>query len=214
MLVIRGVSDEVFSVIDTGRVRVGGDVMAIAGMSHANELAAICAKVLQYESGASFGARTKRSNHELLETLERHPGVIESAGSAASMKSAVVGPSTLGFLHYVLGVVSTDERDMVVNGLAHGSFPQPGNPILVWRERCIFEKNGGGSTVKRTPHVMMTALLFKSINLAIRGVMIDNGRKLMFNPKRGEKWPVIECITPDELRAMGDANLAKRRRGQ
>lgn len=73
MAVIRGLDTEVISVIDTGRVRNGGDALTIAGIGeNANNIAALARKIIAFTAGINdiMSARKIRVKGETITNRE------------------------------------------------------------------------------------------------------------------------------------------------
>ena len=77
MQVTFGLEDDVFDVLDTGLPRSAAQILAIAGYSNQNSLAAAARLVFQFDNlEYKYWRGTKVSNHEILQTVQK-AGLIE-----------------------------------------------------------------------------------------------------------------------------------------
>ena len=128
------VGEGTFDVLDTGKRRTAADVVAIEGEKSSTMLAAMVRTVWLYENRPEFnwsGGAAGVSNHQIVQTLERHPklrdylglgeqiagatGMIKSAAGAASYlvgqanRRADLGPWYEGVIDGA-GLVRSDPR--------------------------------------------------------------------------------------------------------
>lgn len=87
MLVAYDVAPESFAVLDTGKKRSGGDVLAIAGHSGGKDLAAAVRLLHIYENGLPSGGSTSQmANSDVLSKLEASPGIEDALGRAHALR--------------------------------------------------------------------------------------------------------------------------------
>jgi hypothetical protein len=117
-VVVKGAEDHVFDVIDDGKTRTVGDVLAVHGHVNAATLAAGLRFVWDYASGAwrSKGKRAVIPTKQLMEKmLERHIGIKNSVKLFVTLRSRAGGmllpPSLSVGLHYLFSLVDQEKAD-------------------------------------------------------------------------------------------------------
>lgn len=182
-LVARGLSDQTFLTIDSGRKRTAADCLTIAGYKNAATLAAGLRNLVQFEDDHTFGVKFKTfPNTLIMQCLDKHPDIIDSVTYGGRGKYIVPG-SILVFIHYLL---SRDNHDMAgefILKITEGVSMLQGDPILVLRERLMRYKANGVRLRKQ----LIIALLFKTWNYYYEGRTVT---KLIYNPHR-ESFPVL-----------------------
>lgn len=155
MAVFFDVDPAVFDVLDTGKRRSGGDILALQGETNAVVLAAALKYLHLYLTAPNrvwSGTITAVSPHQLIETLEAHP----------EMRRAVnVGPrlgAATGMITSAACVAAyvTDHSDIPEHGLTEwytgllsGAGLEPGSPCLALRETLRRTKDRTSGTRRR-----------------------------------------------------------------
>jgi len=89
MTITRGVDQELFNVLDTGRLRTGADLLALNGYKNHHRLSAVCQFLMNFYSGkiataASNRGRTsgkhKITKDQILEYANNHPEMVDWIG--------------------------------------------------------------------------------------------------------------------------------------
>lgn len=85
-LIVRGLNKEVFSTIDVGKTRSGGDVLAIKGFQYASHLSAAARHVFIFRNASENASGIPKANGrvitstDILDIIERNPGLVEMSG--------------------------------------------------------------------------------------------------------------------------------------
>jgi len=147
-LVVRGVTEAAFDVIDTGKSRTPADVLAIHG--HTSTVAkATAARGLiiiertgRYLSLGSNQALMAPSNAAILAYVEAHPELVEAVGLADRLRisGGFFGGSGLWAIAITMFLrISVDQTRVFVNSLIEGANLEHGSPIL--RLRNMYKGN-------------------------------------------------------------------------
>lgn len=159
--VVHGLPARVFDTIDTGANRSIGDLLALQGEVSNNVLGV--ALRLQYVHDELGSIRELHSNlaklvnnRDLLETLERHPGVTASiafVGGVPALKK-LLSPATAAFLHYQFARLQPHHADAFFVKLARATDLGVDHPILTLRSRL--EGMSKSTYAERTEAVAIT----------------------------------------------------------
>jgi hypothetical protein len=134
--VIRGLSKKAFVVLDNGKQRTLGDVLAIEGHSHSNTIAAIARGAFSHIAGLSYRYNPRRTLIEPF--IAKHPYVAEVG--------QMVGGGGYRFPRGTVGAVlflaneqrhMDDEVKAFVHGVYSGEGLSRGDPRLTLREWLI-----------------------------------------------------------------------------
>lgn len=159
-VIIGGLDNRVIDVLDTGIARSAGDVLKLNGITNANNLAAICRRVLAFKKGhKSFagGAKvnsgkdaTKKdyadviANIRILEEVTKD-GRYEDALHIAEKcygYSRIFNMSQYGALYFLLAEKNADDAWEFISKLATSVGLEDGSPILLLRQRLEQERDG------------------------------------------------------------------------
>ena len=143
--VIRDLPDEVINVLDSGRNRRAGDMLAFRGYSNGPQLAASAKWMLIFKTlSMSNGKETRQvglmrpSHEEILEIVSRHPGLQESC--ALADKPNGIRPSLLSAMHYAGKHLLNKEElaDAFVQVFVKGEpYYRENDPAIKWREQVL-----------------------------------------------------------------------------
>lgn len=183
------VDDSVFDVIDTGKSRNAGDVFKIAGVSNANNTAAIIAHYNLIKAGRKAGANRngKSINSELLEQYYENSDwwdMIrkESYGMYESF-SRVITMSFIGGFYACFYEINKQKAEEFMRQLCTG-VGVSNNVIYLLRNKMIQDR----VSPKKIGETFKMALIIKSWNFFISNA---NVKQLMFDPNR-EEFPKIK----------------------
>lgn len=171
MTVFTDVDEGTFDVLDTGKRRNAADVLAIEGEKASPTLAAMVRTVWMYENRpdqAWSGGGATVTNHQVVETLDRHPKLRDyvSTGERISVATGMI-KSAAGAASYLASRVSRRaELDEFLEGIIDGAGLSKGDARLVFR-RVMFgmaRKQAGGAMRRREAreHVALYILAFNA----------------------------------------------------
>jgi hypothetical protein len=184
-LLVTGMDDSIFDKIDTGRPRNAADVLHISQIKNATVVAAAAKLILSYQKmkGKTFMMANSSegyyksgnfeksfSNAEILEfakNVDLQDAVLFA--KQARQKLAIYTPAEYAFLYHIFEKVGGSEaRDAFMEKLISGISLEPGDPVLLLRNRMISDL----STNLKIPARLRQYLTFKTWNLFRQGVKI------------------------------------------
>jgi hypothetical protein len=136
-LVVRGLSDGVFSTIDSGPPRSGGDVLAIQGALNANTLAATLKFVDRIATGKVGYIRMRYTNTEVEELYSKYPNMSASVNMLRNRGKSVCSPSILAGLHYLFALRDQNAANKFVEDVQNGIGLMQGDAVYLLRERLL-----------------------------------------------------------------------------
>jgi hypothetical protein len=164
-----GVARESFQFTDIGAKRSGRDVFDILGEANAPVLASALRLLNNYEAGTIL-SRSGATPHRLVEMLEIHPNMRESAARAMSSyrEFRLIPPSTMAFCHYLFARLDKNAADRFFTDLGTG-VGRKSDPVDVLRNMVI---NNG--TKRRIIMPEIGALMVKAWNARRGGKTVTN----------------------------------------
>ncbi len=144
VLIVYGLSPDVYQVCDRGKARSYGDALRRNGELYYNELASAIILLSIYRSGItsySGGAAVSKpcQTQDILKMLEDSPGLRTSAKKIQSAR-VILAPSIATFLHYIFSEKHSQKADMFFEKLGSGEGFKKKDPIRVLRDRLTFNK--------------------------------------------------------------------------
>lgn len=139
MVVMRNVPAESFATLDQGSRRTAGDHLGLLGETNPNHLGVALGHLRRYERGDLFDTSPRGyhvSGPELVETLERFPGVRESVRIAEAAKH-VISVGMLAFFHMAFARKDQALADWFVNAVADGTGLTDTDAVYHLRERLL-----------------------------------------------------------------------------
>ena len=136
LLIVRGVSTTAVSTIDTGRARTPADALQMNGEKNATRLGAALKLLIMLENGTKTTKGKRISHGELLELLQKHPGLKRSAGRYTNGRR-ILQPSVITVLHYLFAQKDMAAADDFFDKLLNGTSLAPLDPILTLRNKLI-----------------------------------------------------------------------------
>lgn len=153
--VVRGLPDEAFKTIDTGRLRSGADTLALLKQPSPARLAAALRFVEAVTSG-SVGHRSKVSNAQLVDLLAKFPGIAQDVDATMQDGAKLMPFGIMAGLRYLFR--QKDEKQ-AVDFFAHlvkGDNLSADSPVYVLRERLV--ANAASKSRLRGEHLAAFAI--------------------------------------------------------
>lgn len=155
-----GLQDEAFAVLDNGRSRTAGDIMALAHYKHYNTMAAAIKSVIYWSEFGKVGAalsRKKVGNQVVLEWTKQNDAdfmvkSIEYAVNTLWPKAKFLNQSTWAFLLFVFSKKSKYAATEFLTRLSNGQelSPTKNAPIYLLREKLVnFKKEKNAASAIR-----------------------------------------------------------------
>ncbi len=158
-----------FDVLDTGKRRNAADVLAIEGEKSAVMLAAMVRTVWLYENRPEMswsGGDAGMSNHQVVETLERHPKLRDYVGVGEQIATATgMIKSAAGAASYLVSQASSRDLTPWFEGIIEGAGLVKGDPRLLFR-RVMFAhtRKQAGQVMRRRETREHVTLYLKAFN--------------------------------------------------
>ena len=142
LMVVVGVrpdADVVMS-IDQGRAKVGGDMLAMAGLAQAKELASAARWVFRYENRRMRESAIALRNSDLPAFVEARPSLPGSLVWGRLLHD-LIPQSCASMLFYLMTKQDAGLAKRFFDALAHGDALKRDRPELVARERLLRDKS-------------------------------------------------------------------------
>jgi hypothetical protein len=159
-IVIGGLDSRAMDVLDTGIARSAGDVLKLNGITNANNLAAICRRVLAFKEGkksmvGKYNAGTEKNakkdeykdviaNIRILEEVTNDRRYVDALHIAEKCYgySRLFNMSQYGVLYFLFAEKNADDAWEFLSKIATGVGLDNGSPILLLRQRLEQERDG------------------------------------------------------------------------
>lgn len=200
MLVVHGVEDCAFSTIDSGNSRTFQNVLGMRGDAHSSHLAGAVRLLWLYRKGCLGGGDTVRprggksypraSHSELLECLDREPGIVDSVEFARDGWHKILSASNASFCHYVFSEQDPQKAADFIDHLRSGAGLGKTSVILLLRNRLI-------SNMQDTTKLNRESILYYCFRTWIayrdgrrlKKLMLPKNCKVPRLPDLGAAWP-------------------------
>lgn len=205
ILLVVGLDDEVFSTMDQGRKRSGGDVLAIRGVKRHSLVANAAAMLYRILQDKPVGAGVAIPAYGIEKIWERHPTLVQAVEVCVPIYQRGGDPViTLPYLaafRYLLDPImaETEKAASLVEGLVIGAELKEDDPMFRFRQRVL-------DTRKRSAHMTggaKLALLSKTVGMHITGERV--GRS-MGTPDAAEKFSTFIPGMTEALAALTPAD--------
>ena len=142
-VVMRGLDDNAFTTMDTGKGRGGSDILGIAGFKNYTVAASIAAAWIYYSTSGHPGNKggvRKARNAEILEAAQQNPEISEAASYYAGHKWIKTHISSAMFGALYVAACKRGERAVMLkffSELANPTTAAIGTSVMPLRERLI-----------------------------------------------------------------------------
>jgi hypothetical protein len=140
-VVIAGVDESTFNVMDSGMARSMGDVFRSHGIKSGNQQASNTKQVMQYLDGVPLSNHKHMEQYtrdDLVAYFEKHQAAFEFADSrGCSLRSIGLPRGVAGVVSYILYSVDYEGADYFISRLQSGAGLRPTSPILALRNYII-----------------------------------------------------------------------------
>lgn len=191
-IIVRGLDDSVFDTFDVGNKRALADILSDMGEINTALLAGAVRQLWQLKSGLVQARTVSPSVNELLDMLERHPGIRASANYGNNFRK-LGAPSQLAALDYCFKRSDPAKAEIFIERLVHGDQLTRGSPILALRDILIEDKNNVKLRMGAPERIAIT---IKAWNAFRAGVDV---KWLRWSPAR-ETFPEIAGAPFEEAR--------------
>jgi hypothetical protein len=184
LLVVRGLSPDVFEVLDTGKKRSASDALAILGYENYTVLASagrLFTNYLKFGRLSGSIVTTAAENEEVVETVQAFPHLQDSARLLVRYKNDLIGiasASVLTFVHAIYAQTHRAEADEFMEKLATGHGIGDGEPVGVLRNQLIRAALTGNTKLDRDA---LLALVVRALNMTIADRRV---RQIRYSPSQ------------------------------
>lgn len=195
--VVRGIDENVFKTIDTGKSRTAADVLAIEGVENAKAAAAVCKfsilfghDLIGYAISNSIGGGGSTSDKHLNKLSlisnvaisdfyhKNSKAVQESLEYGYSQENKLTAPSILSGLYFICRRKGKEDADDFFHKLTTGEKLSLNSPIYVLREYLL---RTGRVTVRTRDKYTTIAMVCKAWNLYRIGSKRSDLHSISFN---------------------------------
>lgn len=172
-LVVSGLPDSVFDIIDTGKSRGAGDILSMRGEKNYNAVASVVRLYYMWDkTGDPFhGSPDKKPTiREIEKTLDENPGLRRAAHTAIASKwiKRYLTPRLAGFCLYVFEQSAySDKLESFYNVLDTGASSTPKDAAILLREMMMEDKAAGNK--RKMSDRYKCALVFKAFKKHAKG---------------------------------------------
>lgn len=188
--------------IDTNAVRSATQILAHRGEINPSRLAPALRWLYLYDNGVLPNTGAPLNSTMLLRMLKQHPGMRRSVTLAMQAMHRLGNVSMLAFIHYVASRDNQSDADLFLSQVANGNDLQPGDPVLLLRNRLIQER----MSKNKLERAEKVALLIKAYNAWRAGAIVKNLRWRAVGPA-AEAFPRVTA--PSGSAEHGDLEAAQ-----
>jgi len=168
-LVINGIEQKAFKVMDTGMVRNAADVLSIKGYTSAAQVATTIRLIMTHEAGIiSNKANIKPSNTDILEYLVKNPSIEDLVAKSWTLYKKfqkMLSVAQIASIKYITDSIDIVDSDHFWNGVCIGVNLDEGDPRKTLRDALINDKLSNRSV--RYSH--KKKMIFRAWNACRRG---------------------------------------------
>lgn len=148
MFVMRGLDDEAFKYIDTGRTRKASDVLGIEGVANPARISAIVKFIINFKNGAysnmaqnklrNRGSKSIITNADVSKFVAQNSDSInESIPYGFCKENKLLSGALLASLHYIFKGINAEDAEKFCWGLASGESISKSSPIYLLRNKLL-----------------------------------------------------------------------------
>lgn len=169
MLVVRGVEDEAFKFIDTGRKRTASDVLSVQGIKNATGIAAMAKFIVNFKRGFYSSAADnhnkglkKQTNKDVSDFVAKNiKELSDSFYYGHNKDNKIVNKATLASFHFITNEIDAVDADWFCGRLSDGMDLKSDSPIYQLRQVLLSDIR----STKKLNNIHKLALICKAWNL-------------------------------------------------
>lgn len=184
-LIVSGLTQETFKVMDTGKIRNAADAFSILGAQYSTDLSSVSRFILSFKIGEGSHTKTKISNTDLLNWYEQNPIINEMIITASNLNTEsgkFITRSTICSFLYLFSERHQEQAKDFIYKLCTGLGVELKSPIYALRKKLISDKM---NTLKMPPRYK-NAIIIKAWNLCRK-----NKTAVYLKFSETEKFPTI-----------------------
>ncbi len=178
-----GLDDDIFNVLDTGKVRSSSDILSVKGFTNSNELSSVARTLIGIETGYfSSSRKNKITNKDILELVQDRPELLEIVSHVMShnKKFKMQSNSNISALYYIFDKLDTEACDKFFEKYFTGIDCTKGDPIHLLREMLIKDATSK-SKLKVKTKMELTVVAWNAFR---------KGKQVSRLSWEGEKFPI------------------------
>lgn len=183
-LIVSGLDESTFKVMDTGKNRSAGDVLSVMGLKYSTDIASIAKTVLAFKRNSFSHSATRVVNSEIVEWYNNNDNIVDiirQADSHRSSFSGVLSRSHISVFMYLFNEINIEASEEFIRKLCTGLAIDIDSPIFILRKKLISDK----MSKARLPQREKFALICKAWNL----YRLDKKCRVLKWNKETEKFP-------------------------
>lgn len=145
MLIVRGLDDESFKFIDTGRKRTASDVLAVQGIKNSTAIAAMAKFIINFNRGLYASAvdnqnkrKARNTNNDISVFVnDNMDSLVDSYGHGFCKENKLVNKGVLASFHFITSKIEKKDADTFCDTLADGQGLTSDCPIYLLRQRLL-----------------------------------------------------------------------------
>lgn len=177
MLVVRGLEEDSFKYIDTGKSRTPADVLGIEGFKYPTRLASIARFIMSFKKGhftggakVGKGRKTTITNAEISDFVNKNfVSINDSMPFGYNRDNKLVKPNTLASLHYVFKGINTNDANDFCWKVSIGEGVVKDSPIYLLRQALTSDLR----STKKMSVIQRNAIICKAWNYFRQGKKIS-----------------------------------------
>jgi hypothetical protein len=180
-VIVFGVADEAFEVMDTGKKRTSGDVLSALEVPYANSVGAILRFITKWEEGHRSGSLWQPVDNDIIvEQWYKKSDVLESVHySQKASKAKLPQPKLIASMHYLAAQKSRRDADDFFSRIVDGlGFDGRRDPAYILRNKLV-AGNVGPNKIGRDAIVNLIA---QAWNHHRKGTQLSNMRVIDKTP--------------------------------
>jgi hypothetical protein len=174
-LVVTGLKEETFNVIDTGRVRNAADVIGVNGYKNSVNLASAARFVMRYNANTLF-QKTKgmATNQAILDFINKNKDLTECGEDAVYYysKSRLISVATVAALLFIFKKNNVEKAPKFFDKFTTGIDLKEGDPILVLRNKLMQDS----LNKRKMKGIQKISLIVLAWNAFVKGGTLKNLR--------------------------------------
>jgi hypothetical protein len=187
-LILHGIDDQAFKVMDTGKNRSASDSLHVNGVINASEVAACARMIINHKLGRTSleSGTSKISNTDVIDWYSNNRHIqehIKKSKRLYPLFSLILPKSYIGSFSYLFSEINASQSDDFLNKLCTGLDLEINSPIFLLRKKLTEDKM---STSKLSP-THKRALIIKAWNV----FRLGKSAKLLRWNKENESFPII-----------------------
>lgn len=187
-LIISGLEESTFKVMDTGKNRSSGDVLSTLGIKYCNDVSSVARSVIKFKEGSysksNSRGSTKTTNTDIINWYkenEKIEDIVRKADVLRSNFSGVLSRTKIATLLYLFNEINVGHSEIFMSKLCNGLDLDVNSPIYILRKKLIEDKMAKSSL----PYREVLALICKAWNL----YRLNKSCKVLRWNKETEKFP-------------------------